>query len=215
MKVMNCVGALLLFNILGFFNNLNPERTAQLFHDKGFPLGVCQWVLQFITNHKVIPKIGDYTFKSFNITYRTPQGSLLSPILLALYTTNLLNTIKRWEHSDLTMYVDDGAIYATFHMMNVAAMKVRDHFHKVLEWLYQNSLDANLAKTELMTFKKQSANQNLLGDMTQGLQYINLIHGLSNITAASMLRYLGIYLNHNLSWTNHINIMANHACSTI
>ena len=67
------------------------------------------------------------------------------------------------------MYVNDGAIYTTFHMMNVAAIKVHDHFHKVLEWLYQNSLDADLAKTELMTFKKQSANQNLLGDMTQGL----------------------------------------------
>ena len=137
-----------------------------------------------MTNHKVIPKIGDYTFESFNITYRTPQGSLLSSILLALYTTNLLNTIKRWKHSDLTMYINDGAIYTTFHMINTAAMKARDHFHKVLEWLYQNSLDADLAKTKLMTFKKQSANQNLLGNMTQGLRYINLIHSLSNITAA-------------------------------
>ena len=33
--------------------------------------------------------------------------------------------------------------------------------------------------------------------------------------AASTLCYLGIYLDHNLSWTNHMNIMANCARLTI
>jgi hypothetical protein len=45
MKVMNCAKALLLFNISRFFNNLNPESTAQLFYNQGFPLGICKWVL--------------------------------------------------------------------------------------------------------------------------------------------------------------------------
>jgi hypothetical protein len=72
-RAANCAGALLLFDILGFFDNLNPDRIAQIFHDKGFPIGVCQWVLQFMTNHKVILKIGDYTSKSFLITHGTPQ----------------------------------------------------------------------------------------------------------------------------------------------
>jgi hypothetical protein len=96
---------------------------AQLFHDKGFPLGVCQWVLQFMTNCKAILKIGEYTSESFLITHGTPQGSPLSPILSALYTANLLNTAKQWEHSNLTMYVNDGAIYATSRTMNAATMK--------------------------------------------------------------------------------------------
>jgi hypothetical protein len=157
-KAANCVGALLLFDISGFFNNLNPERMAQLFHDKGFPLGICQWVLQFMTNHKAILKIEDYMSKPFHIIHGTPQGSPLSSILSALYTANLLNTAKQWEHSDLTMYINDRAIYTTSRMMNAAAMKARDRFHDVLEWLYWNGLDTNLAKTELMMFKKWSAN---------------------------------------------------------
>jgi hypothetical protein len=74
-----------------------------------------------------------------------------------LYTANLLHSAKQWEHSDLTMYVDDGAIYATSCMTNAAAMKARERFHAVLEWLYRNGLDADPAKTELVTFKKQSA----------------------------------------------------------
>ena len=168
-----------------------------------------------MTNCKAILKIGDYTSESFNITHGTPQGSPLSPILSALYTANLLHSVKQWEHSDLTMYVDDRAIYATSRMMTAAAIKACECFHAVLEWLYRNGLDANLAKTELMTFKKRSTNRNLIGDTTQGLQYTDPVHGPSNITAASTIRYLGIYLDRDLSWKNHVDIMANRACSIV
>jgi len=160
-----------------------------------------------MTNRKAILKIGDYTSESFNITHGTPQGSPLSPILSTLYTANLLHSVKQWKHSDLTMYVNDGAIYATSRTMNAATMKARERFHAVLEWLYRNSLDTDPAKTELMTFKKRSANRNLIGDTTQGLRYTDPVHGPSNITAATMIRYLGIYLDHDLSWKNHVDIM--------
>jgi hypothetical protein len=48
-------------------------------------------------------------------------------------------------------------------------MKARDRFHEVLAWLYRNGLDADPAKTELMTFKKRTANRDLMGDTTLGL----------------------------------------------
>jgi hypothetical protein len=153
--------------------------------------------------------------ETFNITHGTPQGSPLSPILSTIYTANLLKTFKQWEHSDLTMYVDDGAIYVTSQTMNAVATKARDHFHKVLAWLHWNGLDANPAKTELMTFKKRTANCDLIGDTTLGLQYVDPVHSPSNITATNSLCYLGIYLDCHLSWDNHINIMANRAHSTI
>jgi len=146
-------------------------------------------------NRKAVLKIGDYMSETFNITYGTPQGSPLSPILSAIYTANLLNASKQWEHSDLTMYIDDGAIYATSRTMNAVATKARDRFHKVLTWLYRNGLDADPAKTELMTFKKWTANHDLIGDTTLGLRYIDLVHGLSNITTTNSLQYLGIYLD--------------------
>jgi hypothetical protein len=40
MKVVNCAEALLLFDISEFFDNLNLERMAQLFHNKGFSLSI-------------------------------------------------------------------------------------------------------------------------------------------------------------------------------
>jgi hypothetical protein len=99
--------------------------------------------------------------------------------------------------------------------MNAAAIKACDRFHEVLAWLYQNGLDTDPAKTELMTFKKWTANRNLMEDTTLGLRYVDPVHGPSNITATNSLQYLGIYLDRHLSWDNHVSIMANRTCSTI
>ncbi len=37
----NNAGALLLFNILGFYDNLHPGQLTQVIYDKGFPPNVC------------------------------------------------------------------------------------------------------------------------------------------------------------------------------
>ena len=41
-----------------------------------------------------------------------PQGSPISPILSIIYTSPLLHIMKRLEEASLSMYVDDGVIFA-------------------------------------------------------------------------------------------------------
>ena len=107
------MGALLLFNISGFFDNVNPVRAVQIFRDKGFPPGICAWTESFLSSRTTMLRGGGHISESFEITSGTPQGSPLSPILSAMYTTNLLEMTSTWALRDLTMYIDDGAIYAT------------------------------------------------------------------------------------------------------
>jgi hypothetical protein len=47
----------------------------------------------------------------FNILNGTPQGSPLSPVISALYMASLLEKASTWTHWDLTLYVDNRAIY--------------------------------------------------------------------------------------------------------
>ena len=83
------VGALLLFDISGFFDNINPTHMAHLLTLLGFPTTVCQWTLSFLTGRQARLKIGEHTSAQFDITNGTPQGSPLSPILSALYTAHV------------------------------------------------------------------------------------------------------------------------------
>jgi hypothetical protein len=42
-------GALLLFDISGFFDNINPARAVSIFSNRGFPTNVCMWVSSFLS----------------------------------------------------------------------------------------------------------------------------------------------------------------------
>jgi hypothetical protein len=84
-------GVLILFDISGFFDNINPQHAITILHNKGFPDNVCEWVLSFLTGREAAIKIGDYTSDTFPILGGTLQGSPLSPVLLALYTLSLLD----------------------------------------------------------------------------------------------------------------------------
>jgi hypothetical protein len=189
----NNAGVLLLFDISGFFNNLDLDQMAQVLQMKGFPPGVCKWAHTFMGKHKAALKIGDYTSLLFDITHRTPQGSPVSPILSMLFTANLLESTLQWEHSNLTMHMDDGAIYATSQTTSAVAHKAQTCFLSVLDWLHHNGLMADSAKTELMVFTKQGANPDITGGPIHGLQYHDPLQGDSHITTVHSCQMHHIY----------------------
>ena len=85
-------------------------------------------------------KIGIYESSPFPILNGTPQGSPLSPILSALYTSSLIEASERWTYCDLSMYVDDGTIYAVSATTTAAATQAHLYYTEVLKWLDDNGL---------------------------------------------------------------------------
>ena len=209
-------GALLLFDISGFFDNINPTRATQIFRDKGFPPGMCAWVASFLSARTATLRGGGHVSDPFEITSGTPQGSPLSPILSAMYTANLLEMTSTWSLRDLTMYVDDGAIYATSATVKGATESAAEGYAQVLNWLYRNGLTADPEKCELMTFTHSRADLKKTGQPVLGINYTDPIHGPQHIgVAKEPIRYLGLYIDPKLNWQHHVQIMANRGRSTI
>jgi len=209
------VGALLLFDILGFFDNVNPLRATKILRNKGFPPPVCAWALSFLTRRKAAIRIGNYISEPFPVLNGTPQGSPLSPILSALYTSPLLDIAKTWQHADLSLYVDNSAIYTISATLKAATESARTKYEAVLTWLHANGLQTDAAKTKLMTFTRTRANPKFVGPPIHGARYTLPTGAAYHVSTIKSLRYLGVWLNHRLDWTHHITIMANRARLTI
>jgi hypothetical protein len=187
------VGALLLFDISGFFNNVNPVRVIHLLRNLGFPENICDWTTSFLSRQTASLKIGDHVTNPFTIISGTPQGSPLSPILSALYTSSLLTLAEQWVYTDLSLYVDDGAIYATGPTVDSTTKKALAKFQDTLAWLHHNSLAVDSDKTELMVFTKPRSRSALTGGPLTEARYIDPFTGPQVVWPTKSLHYLGIY----------------------
>jgi len=108
------VASVVLFDILGFFDNINVPCVVHIFRNLRFPPFLCNWILSFLSEHWVCLFFNGMKSEPILLDHGTPQGSPLSPILSAIYTSPLLKFINaNWSCHRLNMYVDDGAIFST------------------------------------------------------------------------------------------------------
>jgi hypothetical protein len=177
---------------------------------------MCAWTESFLSSRTATLRGSGHISESFEITSGTLQGSPLSPILSTMYTANLLEITSTWTLRDLTMYVDDGAIYATLATIKGTADSAAEGYSQVLWWLYRNGLTANPEKCEFMTFTHSHANPNLVRQPVSELKYTDLALGVQNVKVAKEpIRYLGVYIDPKLNWRHHTQTMANRGRSTI
>ena len=207
--------ATILFDIQGFFDNLNVDRLAHIFRRLGFPPSYGDWLLSFLTNRTVRLTFNSFVSDAINLSHGTPQGSPLSPILSAIYTSPLLKiTNSNWSLKGLNTYVDDGAITATSATHHGAARQAASGFTEVTSWLHRNGLTIDPDKTEFISFFKQKAPVTH-GSLPNSLLLEDPVHGIRTVPRSSVVRYLGVFIKHNLTWDHHVTIMANRARSTV
>jgi hypothetical protein len=65
-------GALLLFDISGFFDNVNLLRATTILRNKGFPPSVCAWTQSFLTGRRAAIRMGNYVSEPFPVLNGTP-----------------------------------------------------------------------------------------------------------------------------------------------
>jgi hypothetical protein len=113
------------------------------------------------------------------------------------------------------MYVDDGAIFATSATTKAATTSALEGFNEAVHWLHNNGLKVDPSKCQLIIFHKTRKCANLLGGDISEVRYFDSELGPNTIKTTKSLRYLGVYIDHRLRWTKHMDIMTNRAKSTI
>ena len=208
------VASVILFDISGFFDNINIERITQIFRNLGFAPNLCTWVQSFLSDRQVRLSFNGFKSDPIALDHGTPQGSPLSPILSALFTSPLLKLINTtWKRRGLNMYVDDGAIFSCGVSHISSATLAREGFTEITRWLARNGLKADPDKSEFISFAPNLSEERIGGTVTD--IRLSDTFGDYGVHRSDIVRYLGIYIHHKFQWKHHVTIMANHARSTI
>jgi hypothetical protein len=205
---------ILLFDVRGFFDNVNHRRMTAILENSGYPPELVRWSAAFLENRRVRLSFNNLVSEERGQPIGVPQGSPLSPVFSITYTSALLSKMRGWNNSSLGMYVDDGILFACAQEWEEVERLLRARYTICEEWLRRSGLAIEPDKTELLFFQKPyecnstvAPTRLILPDPAVATYYV--------VMPVENLRYLGFFINRRLKWEPHVRIMCNRARASI
>jgi Reverse transcriptase (RNA-dependent DNA polymerase) len=150
-----------------------------------------------------------------NILVGAPQGSPLSPVLLIIYTGDLLHKAESWHDCKLFMYIDDSNILASGPLYRVVATTIANRYRDCLQWLCGTGLSIKSEKTEVIFYSHTKPCLDVHSQRPASIRIPAADREELTVQSSNTVRYLGLYINHKLNWFQHITIIAMHTCRTL
>ena len=130
----------------------------------------------------------------YSVPHGTAQGSCFGPLLFNVFCNDIYTSIT---HCNLILFADDTTMYASHCNSNYLNYIIQEDLNNLNTWFKLNSLTLNIQKLSVMEFlpeHKQSINPNLI------LKIDN-----SDLIKTNTTKFLGVIIDNNLSWQEHIN----------
>ena len=135
-----------------------------------------------------------------------PQGSILGPLLFIIYINDLSFSSTLFK---FISYADDTTLLITLNPNNCnpsdLSANINNELKKVSQWLNVNKLSLNIKKSKCMAFHKVDKRMTLP----------NLTVCNETIEYVKCFSFLGIIIDQNLTWKDHINHIGNKISKTI
>uniref|UniRef100_A0A8C5P932 Reverse transcriptase domain-containing protein n=1 Tax=Leptobrachium leishanense TaxID=445787 RepID=A0A8C5P932_9ANUR len=191
MEQGNLTGAIFL-DFAKAFDTVDHGILLQKLKNSGIDDRTLTWFQSYVSDRSQYVSISDSTSLPLPVTCGVPQGSILSPLLFTIFINDLPNVCKA---PTVHMYADDTSKPDLPQLEAV----LQEQFTEVEKWIKDNKLFLNGDKTVTMLFGTAPE--------LHKLQTPHLYVGTKSngtLTTVTSLKYLGMWLDPNLSFGPHI-----------
>ena len=157
------------------------------------------WFESYFSNRsQIVEYAGVTSSNQVNISSSVPQGSILAPLLFIIYMNDFNNCV---EFSSNISFADDTNVFIVDNQLQTLYEKGNQELKNIDNWMIANKLSINTNKTNCILFRTPKS---------QLIKTTNNLHlKLRNdiVEKVSSTRFLGVIINENLSWKNHMEMI--------
>ncbi|GBN31183.1 Putative protein in type-1 retrotransposable element R1DM, partial [Araneus ventricosus] len=194
--------ALVSIDIRAAFDSLDWEVLFQLFKKYDFPFNIQNFIFSYLKDRQV-SYVNALDFITVEVCQGCPQGSVLAPHIWNFYFNEILYLSN--DHRYLQAYADDLALLVVADSRKKLETEVSSFLDDLSDNLKVLNLEVASEKTLVVVFRgTQNKNKQKKGLATFKRTPIFKIKGRT-IRTVDSLKYLGIYIDNQLNWNEHIS----------
>ena len=166
----------------------------------GIKSNTLNWFKSYLYDRKQFISFNDKSTLQSRITCGVPQGSILGPLLFIIYVNDL--PISSTTLTPI-MFADDTNLFFSHKNLKTLFSTVNKELKNIHEWFKSNKLSLNVKKTHYSLFHPAQKSD----DLPLNLPMVKINE--TTIERERVIKFLGVLLDENLSWTPHINLIKN------
>ena len=189
---------LITFDIKKAFDSLSHSSLLLTLARGGLPVPSIEWIQSFLQDRKQYVMVnGVASTSTVDVSSGVPQGSVLAPYLFASHMGSLFPALSSTK---IVKFADDVTLLCPYQQSTVLDELFSLEMTNMTTWCHDHGLTLNDSKTKIMLFKKPT---------------IDHPTSISLAPVAHRLKILGVTLQENLSWNEHIKELSKAASKRI
>ena len=170
------------------FDVVNVELLIKRLRIVGIPDDIISLVSEWLTTRYFYVSLDGENSYVHQSVVGTVQGSILGPILYAIFVSPLFDLAK------MTLFADDNYVIHRSRQISELVTEMKRTLEKIIRWLTNSGLKVNDEKTEICLFYHKDT------------QPVTININGNEIISKNSMNVLGVHFDSKLNWQTHAQI---------